>query len=73
MRIGEEYMVKTESTFCDKDNHRPTLRGRVIYVHPMLRFAVLEFQGVWATFRESYFPEQLTRKNRVGVKREHSI
>jgi len=69
MRIGEEYMVKTESTFGDKDNYRPLIRGRVVYVHPLFRFAVLEFQGVWASFRESYFPEQLTANNRVEGKR----
>lgn len=65
MCIGEAYMVTTESTLCKTDNSRPMLRGRVIYVHPRYRFAVLEFQGVHGTFRESYFPEQLTRSRLV--------
>ncbi len=65
MKIGEVYIVKTESTPCDKETHRPALRGRVVYVHPMLRYAVLEFRGIHGSFRESFFPEYLTKKRRV--------
>ncbi len=65
MKIGEVYMMRTESTPCDEKNHRPALRGRVVYVHPMLRYAVLEFQGIHGSFRESYFTEYLTKKRRV--------
>lgn len=62
MQLGEEYMVTTESSVCDTNNIRHPIRGRVVYVHPLGRFAVLEFQGIRRSFRESYFPEQLTEK-----------
>ena len=65
MQIGEEYMVKTESSTCDTNNIRHQISGRVVYIHPLDRFAVLEFESVHESFRESYFPEQLTEKNRV--------
>lgn len=65
MQIGEEYMVTTDSTVCDTNNIRHPIRGRVVYVHPLGRFAVLEFKCVNGNIRESYFPEQLTTKNRV--------
>lgn len=65
MQLGEEYMVTTKSSVCDKNNIRRPIRGRVVYVHPLGRFAVLKFQGVNGSFRESYFPELLTEKNRV--------
>lgn len=65
MQLGERYMVTTESSVCDRTNARHPIRGKVVYVHPEGRFAVLEFQGIRGRFRESYFPEQLTQKNRV--------
>lgn len=65
MQIGEYYMVKTESSICDSHNTRHPIRGRVVYAHPAGRFAVLEFQGVCGSFRESFFPKQLTAKNRA--------
>lgn len=65
MQIGEKYMVTTESTVCDTNNIRRPIRGRVVYVHPLGSFAVLEFQGIRGSFRESYLPEKLTEKNRA--------
>lgn len=65
MQLGERYMVTTESSVCDRTNARHTIRGKVVYVHPEGRFAVLEFQGIRGKFRESFFPEQLTDNNKV--------
>lgn len=66
MQIGEEYRVDSDSVFCKTPNVRPRIQGRVIWVHPLGRYAVLEFQGIHGKFRECYYPEQLTDKNRVG-------
>lgn len=73
MRIGEEYHVNSDSVFCKTPNVRPRIRGRVIYVHPQGRFATLEFQGVHGTFRECFYPEELTERNRVGKKKARRI
>lgn len=70
MQTGEEYMVKVESTFGEDKNYKPPIRGRVVYVHPFGRFAALEFTGVNGKFRECFFPEQLTEKNRVTGRRD---
>ena len=40
------------------------MRGRVVYVHPKGRFAVLEFPGISGTEREAFWPEELTAENR---------
>ena len=58
MQLGEKYKVITESSLCDAKNVRRPLCGRVVYVHPLGRFAVLEFTGIRGNFRESYFPEE---------------
>lgn len=65
MQLDEKYKVITESSICDAKNVRRPLCGRVVYVHPMGRFAVLEFTGIWGNFRESFFPEYLTEQNRT--------
>ena len=41
MQLGEKYKVITESSLCDAKNIRRPLCGRVVYVHPLGRFAVL--------------------------------
>lgn len=62
MIVGECYRVKPVFTAA-KDGQRPvTMTGKVLYVHPKKRFAVLEFtKGI----RECFCPEQLTEENRV--------
>lgn len=62
MILGESYRVKPVFT-ATKDGQRPvTMTGKVRYVHPKKRFAVLEFaKGI----RECFCPEQLTEGNRV--------
>ena len=62
MIVGECYRVNPAFT-ATKDGQRPvTMTGKVKYVHPKKRFAVLEFaKGI----RESFCPECLTEANRV--------
>lgn len=43
--------------------------GRVVYIHPERRYAVLEFEGPGGKSRESFPLDQLTDKNRVLEKR----
>lgn len=65
MQIGERYRVTLESTPPGAKNHRPKICGEVVCVHPQGKFATLEFKGVHGKFRETFWPEQLTEKNRV--------
>ena len=73
MQIGAEYWVHSYSVQCSTEKVRPKIQGRVIYVHPQGRFATLEFQGVHGTFRECFYPEELTERNRVGKKKARRI
>lgn len=65
MQVGEEYMVRVDSTVQGKGEMPRLMRGKVVWVHPKGRFAELEFQGVNGKFRECFLPERLTEKNRV--------
>lgn len=68
MQIGEVYKVSLDSTTPDTKGTKNPVKGEVVYVHPRRRYATLEFQGVHGRFRESFFPEQLTDKNRLPGK-----
>lgn len=54
-----------------KDGKSISMVGRVVYIHPEERYAVLEFQGQKGNPREAFYPEQLTEKNRVLQKMRH--
>lgn len=60
--IGEWYRVPT-ATSCVETHGGTAVRqkfpGRVVYVHPAGRYAVLEFSGSVGSYRESFFPEEL--------------
>ena len=40
--------------------------GKIVYIHPKGRYAVLEFDGVCGRPRECFWPEELTEDNRVS-------
>lgn len=65
MQIGEIYAVKPAFASGDSSgaSHR-IMRGRVVYIHPKGRFAVLEFRGFHGTARECFWPDELTAENR---------
>ena len=67
MQIGEEYRVHSDSVYCNTEKVRPKIQGRVG------RFATLEFQGIHGKFRECFYPEALTERNRVGKKKARRI
>ena len=69
MQVGEEYIVRPELAISTKTNAKPSMRGTVVWVHPKLRFAVLEFEGIHGKPRECFYPNELTAKNRVQKKR----
>ena len=73
MQVGEEYRVPSDSAIRMEDKRPAKIRGVVIYVHPKGRFATLEFQGIHGKFRECYYPEQLTQRNRVSEKKRRRI
>lgn len=63
MRVGEIYRVRTDSVYCEGPSmhSRPRVKGRVVWVHPKGRFALLDLGG----HKECYYPEQLTNHNKV--------
>lgn len=60
MEVGEIYLVTPVFTTCGAGNQRQPMKGKVVYVHPKRRFAVLEFKGVNRNPRESFWPQELT-------------
>ena len=46
-----------------------SLEGRVVYIHPKGRYAVLEFKGPQGKARESFELSELTECNRVREKK----
>lgn len=69
MKVGEVYIVKPVCAIPTKTNEKPPMKGTVIWVHPRLRFAVLEFKGIHGNPRECFWPWELTEKNKVNNKR----
>ena len=69
MKAGEVYIVKPECAIPTKTNNKPPKKGKVVWVHPKQRFAVLEFEGIIGNPRECFGPAELTEKNRVQRKR----
>ena len=64
VKIGESYMVKPAFlTRTCGGSDTEVLKGRVVYVHPKGRFAVLEFRGFHGTARECFWPDELTEEN----------
>ena len=63
MQVGEVYQVRTDVVCCEdnRQNFRPKVAGRVTWVHPAGRYAVLMLPG---GHRECYYPEQLTERVR---------
>lgn len=60
MKNGERYRVKPVFSMTKETNGLHPTIGKVVWVHPVGRFAVLEFAG---GIRECFFPEQLTASN----------
>ena len=54
-----------------KDGLSVSMVGRVVYIHPEGRYAVLEFHGQKGNSREAFYLEQLTERNRVLQKMRH--
>lgn len=67
MIIGAMYSVRPAFALT-QEGAKPVMRGTCVAVHPKGRFAVLEFEGVWGTVRECFWPEQVTDRNRVTRK-----
>jgi hypothetical protein len=68
VEINQKYRVKPVFSVAQKGKPR-TMEGRVVYVHPEGRYAVLEFEGPKGKVRESFWPENLTDRNRMLEKR----
>ena len=70
VQLGERYQVLP--AFIANINNALTSRtqvGKVVYVHPKGRYAVLEFEGVYGNPREGYRMDELTPDKLVINKR----
>lgn len=64
IRLGQLYRVK--AVFAgDRTDRSASLKGRVAYVHPKGRYAVLDFGCGGESVRECFWPEELIG-NRIG-------
>lgn len=62
MQIGEVYRVKSNNVAFPEARGKSKLQGTVVYVHPDERYATLLIQCEYGSFRESFFPEQLSER-----------
>lgn len=57
MRVGDK-VARTPETFTVRDGERNsaprTLRGRVVYIHPLGRYHVVEFETPGGKIRECF-------------------
>ena len=65
---GQRYRVKPLFARGDGSGMIPQLVGQVSYIHPLGRYAVLEFAGPIGVSRECFYPEELTESNLVRQK-----
>ena len=68
MELNQKYRVTPAFTKTNVEACK-SMVGRVVYIHPEGRYAVLEFEGPGGKSRESFPLDQLTDKNRVLEKR----
>lgn len=68
IELNQKYRVSPAFTKTNVETSK-TMVGRVVYIHPEGRYAVLEFEGLAGVARESFYLEQLTEANRVGKKK----
>lgn len=68
IELNQKYRVSPAFTKINVEACK-SMVGRVAYIHPKGRYAVLEFEGPGGTARESFPLDQLTDKNRVLEKK----
>ena len=66
MEVGERYRVVPEFTAYKDGTAGVRMTGRVVWVHPKGRFAVLAFAG---GVRECFYPEKLAMENLILKKK----
>lgn len=67
VKRGQRYrVVPAFGGMCEKVTPQV---GRVVYVHPRGRYAVLEFDGVFGRPREGFRPDDLPPEKLVAEKR----
>lgn len=71
VEINQKYRVEPQfsRSGCNKAEN---MVGRVCYIHPQGRYAVLEFSGPHGKSREAFDLDSLTDANRVLEKRRRS-
>ena len=63
IELGKKYRIKPVFS-KEKDGLGQKMDGTVVYIHPQMRYVVLEFKGPLGCARESFYPEQLEKNIR---------
>lgn len=69
IELNQKYRVSPAFTKTNVEACK-SMVGRVVYIHPSGRYAVLEFEGPGGTAREAFPLDQLTDQNRVLEKKQ---
>lgn len=69
IELGQKYRVSPAFTKTNAEACK-SMVGRVVYIHPKGRYAVLEFEGPGGKAKESFPLDQLTDQNRVLEKKQ---
>ena len=67
IELNQKYRVNPAFTKTNVEASK-SMVGRVVYIHPKKRYAVLEFEGPGGKAKESFPLDQVTDKNRVFEK-----
>ena len=71
VKLGMRFWVNP--AFTKRDDGKSTTKkqaGKVVWIHPKGRYAVLEFEGVTGSPRESFHMLYLTEENLVREKKK---
>lgn len=69
-----DIITMTPSAYCNAGlGHAPPMTGRVVYIHPLWRFYVVEFRSAVTgeTFRETFYPPEREGPLYDGVPFKH--
>ena len=70
VQLNQKYRVKPAFAKVN-DGFNKSMVGKVVYIHPQERYAVLAFEGPIGVSRETFYLDELTERNHVLSKSRH--
>lgn len=59
MRVGDKVVCKPQTFSVGEGNTKEFVKGEIVYVHPRMHYATVEFKMGNRVIRESFFREDL--------------